>query len=148
MHPDHIAVHDAAVSAFDMAGDEGIKINGLNAFQPAKLYFHIFPRGMYRLIIKILPLFGIDPEKFGKNKDINLKAIMDLDFPTHASINYRPYSKQRVQASACYVSQGGDKQTGYIVNWIMRMISPTESYMRAYPEVVKGRIERDLFEGI
>jgi len=96
----------------------------------------------------MMPLFGVDPEQFGKNKDINLKAIMDQDFPTHAKINYRNYSDQRVKASACYVSQGGDKQTGYIVNWIMRMVSPTESYMRAFPEFENGQVERDFFSGI
>jgi LmbE family N-acetylglucosaminyl deacetylase len=147
-HPDHIAVHNATVMAFKMAGDEKIKLGTLLPFQPGKLFFHIFPRGFMKLVVKLMPLFGQDPTKFGKNKDIDLASIMVNDFPTHARINYRRVADIRDKASACHRSQGGDRQSGYLVTWLMRLFSSNESFMRAYP-VPNGRgIERDLFAGI
>ena len=82
MHPDHIAVHNACVMAFKMAGDKIIKLDDSHPFSPTKLYFHIFPRGLLKYIVKLMPLIGKDPSKFGKNGDIDLAAIMDQDFPT------------------------------------------------------------------
>lgn len=148
MHPDHIAVHNACVKAFDLAGDRKIKIDNSLPFTPSKLYFHIFPRGLFRYIIKLMPLFGKDPRKFGKNRDIDLAAIMDQDFPINARIKYRKVAEKREKASACHASQGGDRHSGYILTWIMRLISSHEFFMRAVPLADKGYVEKDLFEGV
>lgn len=148
MHPDHIAVHQATVRAFDMAGDGKIKIGRLDPFQSKKLYFHIFPRGFLRWVVKIMPLFGMDPRRFGKNKDINLVAIMEKEFPVNAKINYQKVADKRRRASACHASQGGDRQSGYIVNWLIRIFSSHESFMRAYPPPENRKVEHDLFDGI
>ncbi len=147
-HPDHIAVHNATVKAFDMAGDEKIKLDSLKPYQPQKLYFHIFPRGFMKVAVKLMPLFGQDPTKFGKNKDIDLASVMEQDFPTNAKINYRKVADKRARASACHKSQGGDRQSGYLVTWLMRIFSSNESFMRAYPPPEKRKIERDLFDGV
>ena len=148
MHPDHIAVHNACVAAFKIAGDKAIKLDNLSPFTPPKLYFHIFPRGLLKYFVKLMPLFGKDPSKFGKNGDIDLALIMNQDFPTHARINYRKVAEQREKASACHASQGGDRQSGYFLTWILRLLSTNESFMRAVPPPVKGHPERDLFKGI
>lgn len=107
MHPDHIAVHNACVAAFKMTGDKEIVLENSSPFSPSKLYFHIFPRGLIKYFVKLMPIFGKDPSKFGKNGDIDLAAIMNQDFPTHAKINYRKVVEQREKASACHASQGG-----------------------------------------
>ena len=110
--------------------------------------FTFFPRGIAKYIVKLMPLFGKDPSKFGKNGDIDLAAIMNQDFPTHARINYRKVAEKREKASACHASQGGDRQSGYILTWIIRLLSSNESFMRAVPPPKKGYLEKDLFEGI
>ena len=148
MHPDHITAHKATVAAFELASDKSLVINQLKPFQPKKLYFHIIPRTFLKLVVRFMPLFGVDPSQFGKNKDINLSAILAEDFPTHAKINYRKVAVVRDKASACHASQGGDKQSGYIVTWIMRLFSPVETYMRGYPEIEEKKIEKDLFSGV
>lgn len=148
MHPDHIAVHNACVAAFNMTGDKEIVLENSLPFSPSKLYFHIFPRGLIKYFVKLMPIFGKDPSKFGKNGDIDLAAIMNQDFPTHAKINYRKVAEQREKATACHASQGGDRQSGYFLTWILRLLSSNESFMRAVPPPVKGHLERDLFEGI
>jgi hypothetical protein len=101
-----------------------------------------------KLVVKFMPLFGQNPAQFGKNKDIDLASIMDHDFPTHAKINYRRVADKRDRASSCHKSQGGDRQSGYLVTWLMRLLSSNESFMRGYPVPDGKRIERDLFEGI
>lgn len=148
MHPDHIAVHNACVAAYQLSADESVELNESRSFKPSKLYFHIFPRGLLKYVVKLMPLFGKDPTKFGKNGDIDLASIMSQNFPTHAKINYRKVAKQRENASACHASQGGDRQSGYILTWILRQISSTEFFMRADPPPAKGKLERDLFDGI
>jgi len=148
LHPDHIATHEATVAAFDLAGDKSFMTSKLKPFKPRKLYFHIIPRAFLKLIVRFMPLFGADPNQFGKNKDINLTAILGEDFPVHAKINYRKYAVVRDKASACHASQGGDKKSGYIVAWIIRLFSSTETYMRGYPQMENGKIEKDLFSGV
>jgi len=145
MHPDHIAAHKATVAAFNLASDKSFVKNQFEPYKPKKLYFHIIPRTFLKLVVRLMPLFGVDPSQFGKNKDINLAAILAEDFPIHAKINYRRVADVRERASACHASQGGDKQSGYIVTWIMRLFSPVETYMRGYPEMKNGKIEKDLF---
>lgn len=148
MHPDHIAIHQATVAAFEMAGDPKFNASNLPAFSPQKLYYHIFPRGFLNLVVRLMPLFGKDPRKFGKNGDIDLTAILETKFPTHARINYKQVAGIRDEASACHASQGGDKKSGYIVNWLLRHFSSTESFMRAVPLSVNGQIEKDFFADI
>lgn len=148
MHPDHIAIHKAAVRAFEKAGDIQWKSGKLKPFPAQKLYYHTMPHTFIKLVVKFMPFFGKDPRKFGKNGDIDLTAILAEDFPTHARINYRDVAHIREEASACHASQGGDRTSGYLVTWLMRLISSYETYMRAFPPVEDGRVERDLFEGI
>lgn len=148
MHPDHIAAHQATVAAFDLADEESFRTSNLEPYKPKKLYFHTIPRRFLKMVVSFMPLFGADPSQFGKNKDINLTAILAENFPTHAKINYRKYATVRNKASACYASQGGDHQSGYLVTWIMRMFSPVETYMRAYPQKNDEKIEKDLFSEI
>ena len=69
-------------------------------------------------------------------------------FQLHARINYRKVAEQREKASACHASQGGDQQSGYILTWILRLLSSNESFMRAVPPPEKGYMEKDLFDGI
>ena len=147
MHPDHIATHKATVAAFDLAGDDSFMTKQLKPFKPRKLYFHIIPRAFLKLIVRFMPLFGVDPSQFGKNKDINLTSILRENFPVHVKINYRGYAGVRDKASACHASQGGDKKSGYIVAWIIRLFSSVETYMRGYPRMEDGKIEKDLFSG-
>jgi LmbE family N-acetylglucosaminyl deacetylase len=146
-HPDHVAIHRAAVKAFHTAGDTAYAPQDLPAHQPQKLYFHIFPRHLMRLLVRLLPWFGIDPQRFGRNQDIDLVQISQPDYPIHARINFRPVAAAKQQASACHASQAGPPSDG-LLGLIFRLGSQRESFMRAHPPTPPKRIERDLFEGI
>jgi N-acetyl-1-D-myo-inositol-2-amino-2-deoxy-alpha-D-glucopyranoside deacetylase len=150
-HPDHIAIHLAAVRAFYAAGhpEEFPDLEDLPAFAPQKLYFSTMPRSFLRIAVFIFRLLGRDPRRFGRNGDIDLAAIASENFPTHARIDFRPVAAIRDDAAACHASQGGQAMNKGIQGFITRLFRRTENYMRAFPEPRAGeRIEKDLFAGV
>jgi len=150
-HPDHIAVHKAATRAFHLAGDLAfVDPDGLPPYQPQKLYYQTFPKGSLRLAVKLLPLFGRDPRHFGRNGDIDIRALVEEgDFPIHARIDYRPVAEKRAAASACHASQldGGPPNRG-LIGLVWRLFGDAEQFMRAYPPPEPGLREKDLFAGV
>lgn len=146
-HPDHIAIHNATVAAFSLAADTCYHDGGLPAFQSDKLYFQTIPRGLLRFMVKAMRLVGRDPRKFGRNHDIDLAAIAEVDFPVNAVVDYRSVARLRDEASRCHASQGGASLTGGLFAPIRRYFASKELYMRAFPSP-NGVVERDLFEGI
>jgi N-acetyl-1-D-myo-inositol-2-amino-2-deoxy-alpha-D-glucopyranoside deacetylase len=149
-HPDHIAIHKATVLAFSAAGNPLLYPEDGPVFQPSKLYFSIFPHRWLRLMVKLMPLFGRDPHKFGRNGDINLAEMVEVEFPVHAAIRLNKRSLQtREKAAACHASQlgGGSPRRG-ILGLFNKLVGQRDYFMRAYP-VPQGRSrESDLFAGI
>jgi LmbE family N-acetylglucosaminyl deacetylase len=146
-HPDHIAIQRATQVAFEQAGNPDFAPDDLPVHKPAKLYFHIFPKGFLKFAVRLLPLFGKDPHKFGSNGDIDIAAIAEVDFPTHARINIRSVLKKKEQAGACHASQGGGRMGGGLVSFFMRLVSGSEDFMRAWPSIKPGtKVTKDLFE--
>lgn len=147
-HPDHIAVHQATVAAFHAAGDPSRYPGDLPAYAPQKLYFHTFSRRALRLIVRLMPLIGRDPRRFGRNQDIDLAALAEVEFPIHARIDVLPVLETRLAASACHVSQGGGDRRIRLLTRIVSLFGGYETFMRAYPPPPPGLRERDLFEGV
>lgn len=147
-HPDHIAIHQATVRAFEMAGNPAVLPDDLPPFQPHKLYFHTISRRFLRWMVRLMPLFGQDPQRFGRNQDIDLKAVAIEDFPVHVVVDYRPVRERKIQASHCHASQGGVGMTRGPLGWAMRLGGTQETFMRARPPAPAGLREKDLFEGI
>jgi LmbE family N-acetylglucosaminyl deacetylase len=145
-HPDHIAIQQATVRAFEQAGNPDFAVESLPVYSPQRLYFHKMPNGMLKFAVKILPLIGKDPHKFGSNGDIDLVPIAEVNFPTNARINIRPVLKKKEAAGACHASQGGGRMGGGVVSLLLRMFNGSESFMRAYPLVEDGeKVANDLF---
>jgi LmbE family N-acetylglucosaminyl deacetylase len=145
-HPDHIAVHRATVRAYQLAGDPAFQ-DDLPPYQPRKLYLHVFPKRAFHLAVKLMPLFGQDPRRFGRNKDVDLLSLVkEGDFPVHAEIDFREVAEQRAAASACHASQleGGPPNRG-ILAWVWRRMGGKEQFMRLYPAVQGKLREKDLF---
>jgi len=151
-HPDHIAIHNATVRAFYAIGDPEQFSDLGPAHQPQKLYYTVFPRGWLKFAVKILPFFGQDPRRFGRNKDVDMVSLAEVEFPVHTRIKIDGESAARkARAAACHQSQlwSGPPTRG-LFGWLARTLSGQEMYMRAYPPVPKGsRVrETDLFEGV
>ena len=148
-HPDHIATHKATVAAFQAAGDSRQYPEAGLPFQPQKLYFNIFPRRWLKVAVKLMPLLGQNPRQFGRNHDIDIASLAEIQFPAHARIRLGKLARATsAQASACYKSQGGGRPRKGFMRLMDIFSARQDLYMRAYPEV-KGRLrESDLFTGI
>jgi len=111
------------------------------------MYFQVFPRWFLRFMTRVMPLFGKDPSKWGKNGDINLKELAEVDFPVHVRLDVRSVSEAKHRASACHASQGGGQMRRGLMGFITKVFGEHEDYMRAFPPVGKGfRRGRDLFD--
>jgi LmbE family N-acetylglucosaminyl deacetylase len=144
-HPDHIHIHQATALAFEKSADASFHPEAGAPFQPDKLYFHTFPRRFLKYFVRLIRLFGGDPTKFGRNKDVDMASLADVDFPTHARIDYHAVSEKKALASACHVSQGGSQMRRGVMGWAFRLLGEAETYMRAYPPVTPGeRIANEL----
>jgi mycothiol S-conjugate amidase len=121
---------------------------GLAPYQPQKLYYMVFPLWWVKAAVWILPLFGQDPAAMGRNKDINLKQMVDQEpLTVTARINISPYLDASEQAARCHASQisGGYSQfPRFFRKWLLRF----DHYARIIPPFEEERIERDLFAGI
>lgn len=147
-HPDHIAIHQATVAAFHAAGDPAYLPGEHEPWQPQKLYFQTFPRQVLRAAVRLMPLFGKDPRRFGRNGDVDLAALAEVDFPIHARIDTLAMADARIAAARCHASQGGERFANSPMAVIGRLLGGVESFMRAYPEPPPGLSERDLFAGV
>jgi len=148
-HPDHIAVHNATVKAFEIATDSTKYPEAGPAFQPQKLYFHVFPRKLLKVTIKLMSFFGQDPRHFGQNKDVDLAHLAEVDFPIHAVIRpTKAAARIRNEAMRCYASQrGSGPPRRNLLFLIRRFLGQRDSFMRAYP-TDNGVREHDLFENV
>ena len=148
-HPDHIAIHQATVLAFRMAGDPSFP-SDLPPFTPQKLYYHTISKAYLRIAVLVLRLLGKDPRRFGRNGDIDLASIVaEGSFPTHARIDCRSVAEVKSAAAACHASQvGGALPRRGLVSLLSRRAAYTETFMRAVPPVEERLRENDLFTGI
>jgi LmbE family N-acetylglucosaminyl deacetylase len=145
-HPDHIHIHDATVLAFEKAGDGSFHPEAGAPFEPRALYFHTVPHGFLRMGVRLLKLFGKDPHHWGRNGDIDLESLVEVDFPTHARVDIRPVAAQKAAASECHASQGGSQMRRGMMGLVTRLWGAHENFMRAYPPVNGDRrITDDLF---
>ena len=149
-HPDHIHIHQATVLAFEKADDASFHPESGTPFKPRALYFHVFPHQFLRIATQLMPLFGLDPRHLGRNKDIDLKALVEFDFPIHARIDVRPVDEVKAAASACHASQEGIQMRRGLMGFVTRAFGGEhEDYMRAYPPITeRHRVVRDLFDGV
>jgi LmbE family N-acetylglucosaminyl deacetylase len=144
-HPDHIHIHNATVLAFEKAADPAFHPEAGAPCQPGRLYFHTFPRGFLKLVVKLMPLFGRNPRKFGRNGDIDMQSIAEVNFPTHAKVDIRAVSEIKAAASACHASQGGIGMRQGIMGLFIKLFGEHEEYMQAFPVVQPGwQLKKDL----
>jgi len=146
-HPDHIHIHNATKLAFEKADDASFHPEAGAPFKPRALYYQVFSRGILRLSVRLMPLFGKDPTKFGRNGDVNLLELAEVDFPIHVRLDIRPVMDIKRKASAQHASQGGAQVRRGWMGLVAKIFGEREEYMRAYPPVANGKhkVSNDLF---
>ncbi len=150
-HPDHLAVHRATVEAYTAAANPDRYPEAGPAFQPQKLYFFTIRLRFVKPMLALMRLVGRDPRKWGRNQDIDLTEVLATGFPVNAKINYRSVSDVKREATRCHASQlDMGPGTQGLLGTILRLnrIGDEETFMRADPPAVNGRVERDLFQDV
>lgn len=148
-HPDHIHIQKATKLAFEKADDASFYPEAGLPFNPQALYYHLFPRTFLKWVTRLMPLFGMNPRKWGRNKDIDLKSLVNVEFPTHARIDIRDVLETKREAGACHASQGGILMRRGLMGFATRALEKHEDYMRVYPPANgRTKVVKDLFEGI
>lgn len=148
-HPDHIAIHEATVAAFHAAGDPAAFPAAGAPYAPQKLYYTTFSRRLLRLLVRLMPLFGRDPRAFGRNRDVDLTQLANVEFPTHARIDTIAVQVQARAAAQAHVSQGaGGPLTRGPLSKVLSLLGRTDTFMRAYPPATPDVREDDLFAGV
>jgi len=146
-HPDHIHIHKATVFAFANSDNDSFYPEAGDAFKPQALYFQVFPKGLLKAAVFLMPLFGKDPTKFGRNGDINMKELADVSFPIQVRLDVRSAVDAKRKASECHASQGGMQMRRGIMGFITRLFGEKEDYMQAYPPVGESfKRKVDLFD--
>ena len=146
-HPDHIHVHNATVLAFEKADDASFHPEAGSPFKPSALYFQVFSRRLLRWSVRLMPLFGKDPAKFGLNQDINLRELAEVDFPVHARLDISQVAEIKREASSQHASQGGAQVRRGWMGLFAKIMGEREEFMRAFPPVSDGyhKVSNDLF---
>jgi LmbE family N-acetylglucosaminyl deacetylase len=152
-HPDHMFMHQTTTRAFHAAGDPAQYpdhlAEGLEAYQPAKLYYSAFPKLPLRLMLLNARLHGEDPRRMGKNHDLDLQAALDNKLDAHARINVGAFQAAWDAAAGCHASQQNPRQTNDLFNRLQRLVFRHQDFTRAWPEPKLGeQLERDLFAGV
>jgi len=148
-HPDHIHIQKATTLAYEKANVAFFHAGEFSPYQPQALYYHLFPRNFLKWAVRFMPLFGMDPRKWGRNKDIDLLSLVDVEFPIHARVNIRSVVKVKRKAGACHASQGGIVMRRGLMGFATRALERHEDYMRVYPRANgKTKAVKDLFEGL
>lgn len=148
-HPDHIHIQKATTLAFEKSDDTSFHLEAGLPFKPLALYYQLFPRRFLKWATRLMPLFGMDPRRWGRNKDIDLKSLAEVEFPIHARIDIHDVIEIKREAGACHASQGGLLMRRGLMGFATRALEKHEDYMRIYPPVNgKTKIARDLFEGL
>ena len=105
-----------------------------------------------RAMVKLMPLFGRDPRRFGRNGDVDLTKMTSEEAPIHAVVRLNKQSVEaRRKAVASHPSQSSGTGTRpglfRMMELLQKLPGPRDSFTRAYPPPARRR-EKDLFEGL
>ena len=147
-HPDHIAIQRATTDAFHLAADAAFQTGDQTPWQPGKLYYNSSPTALLRFGIFMMRLRGQDPRAVGRNKDIDMLAVLENIEPPHARVDVRAWLDAWDEASSCHASQLAGRRSRP-PRWLRRLMQSHQSFTRIFPQPDHNRIdEHDLFDNI
>ncbi len=147
-HPDHIKLHQATTEAFSAAADPGRYPEAGEPHRAQALYHPAFGFKLFKLAVRLMPLVGRDPHKFGKNGDIDLAEVVEWETPVHARIDVSKYLDVKMAAGACHRSQGGPMEmTRRLPGWLVRRMFGMEGFEQSIPAPKSRKVIHDLFPG-
>lgn len=148
-HLDHIIVNKATTAAFKASGDSAQFPETGQPFQPQKLYYNVFSHRLLKLMVKILPLLGRNPKRFGRNHDIDLTVIVNHTLPvtTKIKLDKQAVKMQRVAAS-CHRSQMEGTSLRRLLSALLDRFGLNQGLFHLALTTKQQSIETDLFESV
>lgn len=108
-HPDHVAVHRHAVSAFDAAGDPAAFPEAGSAWKPQRLYWGGFTMKRFAGIFLELQRRGLLPEGLDSDRRERFeKAMAEPDAPVSVIADVSQFVGQKRAAASMHRSQFGE----------------------------------------
>ena len=148
-HPDHMKLHQATMEAFFAAADPLRYPETGPAHQALRVYHPAFGFRAFKLLVRLMPVAGRNPHKFGKNGDIDLTEVVQWETPVDARIDVSRYVDIKMAAGVCHKSQGGPMEmTRRVPGWLRRRMFGHEGFTQGLPAPVgHRRVTKDLFPG-
>jgi mycothiol conjugate amidase Mca len=147
-HPDHLATHRTTVAAFDAAGDPAqFSGNGLEPWQPQKLYYNAFGRSDFLRLRDFLRERGIS---WGSDEE--LEGILEISVPDEqitTCIDVIPYRSRLRDAMRVHRTQvAADDPWLNLPDDVAVELQPTDKFTRSRSLVDAPLPEDDLFAGL
>lgn len=106
-HPDHIAVHQHTLAAFEAAGDSGRYPDQGQVWSPDRVFYYVFPQSVMTNLIDRLIELGIDISDFDDNDGQELEGwpdeLIDLSLDVSSTVH------TTMEAFNCHQTQFGQE---------------------------------------
>lgn len=145
-HPDHVAMHKHAVSAFHAAADADRFPEQGAAWSTSRLVYPVWMKSRFIDMRDRLQGMGIDASRFDR---FDQEGIGWLDDDIHVIMDVSATVDAKWKALNCHQTQFGTFHIYQMMpeDMVMEFLS-TETYALGYPEPSPSMRLSDLFEGI
>jgi LmbE family N-acetylglucosaminyl deacetylase len=145
-HPDHIAIHQHTVAAFHLAGDPTHEPDTDSIWQPARLFYTVFPRSIFRTMRDELAASGVDISQFEQMEESGAGWPDDqihatLDVSSTITTKWRALNAHRTQFGPENIFRRIPEEKA---QWMMSR----EFFVLAWPQPSEGFQLLDLFAGV
>lgn len=151
-HPDHVRTHDVTVEAFTAAGDPSRYADAGPAWQPARLYFIVFPRSAARRAADAFREAGIPAPPSALGGSLSGDASEDWGTPDEmvdATLDVAAHAETKRRALYAHRTQRGAVDFFFrLPPAALRRVWATESFARGDHGPRPPTRASDLFEGL
>ena len=142
-HPDHIAIHKHALTAFSAAADPAFAPELGAPWQAQRLFYPSFRREIFVELANQLEAQGIEPPEWSNEEE----GFQER--PIHAGVDVSAVSTAKWTAFKSHRTQFGPNHPFLVVpeEFILKLLS-TEWFELAWPENKPQQLYTDLFEGL
>jgi N-acetyl-1-D-myo-inositol-2-amino-2-deoxy-alpha-D-glucopyranoside deacetylase len=151
-HPDHIAVHKAAVAAATIAADADYRPQLGGAHAVDKLYFSAFPRSRVAYLNDALAALGMAPLGFGDVQTIDSSQIGTPDELVTTVVDVAAVYDRRIASQRAHRTQfGPESLSERLPDEIGRRLWATDCFVRVQPSPNPSATlpdETDLWSGL
>jgi LmbE family N-acetylglucosaminyl deacetylase len=145
-HPDHIAIHQHTVKAFQLAGDPSSLPELGKPWQAQRLFYTSIPRSFFEEMRRQMEAEGIDTTEFERFED---NEIGWPDEKINAILDVSSTVEEKWEGLNCHRTQFGPGNLfRRLSDSKVKQLMSLEYFSLAWPEPEPGLILKDLFEGL